>query len=167
MKRVLDFLFSGIENGNYTVLIVIVCVIFVLWLLTAIARWRTFNKMGEHGWKAFIPFYGYYVIFKKCWSKNAAVNYICTTIVYIFFQAGVYKSSDQTIEILCSIAELIIAVELLYLTVRINFRMSRAFGHGFWFGLGMWLLPFIFTFVLGFGKSEYIGIDSIKAEKKQ
>lgn len=157
MKHVLDFLFPDIKDGNYTALTVIVCVIFALWLLTAVARWRTFNKMGEAGWKAFIPLYGNYVIYARCWSKKVAVNYVLTAIVYAFFEAGLYKGSTELTIMLCSIGELIIAIEMLYLTVRINFRMSRAFGHGFLFGLGLWLFPFIFTFILGFGKSKYIG----------
>lgn len=157
MKHILDFLFPGAESGSYTALTVILCVVFGLWLLTAIARWRTFNKMGESGWKAFIPLYGYYVIYAKCWNKTTAINYVCSVIISAFFEAGIYKGTTELTATLCSIGELIVAIELLYLTVRINFRMAKAFGHGFWFGLGLWLFPFIFTFVLGFGKSEYIG----------
>lgn len=167
MKHVLDFLFPSFKDGNYTALIVIVCITAALWLLTAVARWRTFNKMGVAGWKAFIPLYGYYIIFSKCWDKRAAMNYVCVTIVYAFFQAGVYKGTTELVAILCSIGELLTALELLYLTVRINFRMAKAFGHGFWFGLGLWLFPFIFTFVLGFGGSEYIGTSQQTAKQSQ
>lgn len=166
MKYVWEYLFPGLKEGEYAAVIVICGVMVALWLLTAVARWRTFNKMGEPGWKAFIPLYGYYVIYAKCWDKRAAFNYVCTTLVYLAFQAGVYRGSgSRVIEILCSVGELITAIELLYLTVRINFRMSKAFGHGFWFGFGLWILPFIFTFILGFGKSEYIGNPPLKGKK--
>ena len=166
MKHVLDFLFPDYQGGNYTPLIVIVCVMFVLWLLTAIARWRMFNKMGEPGWKAFIPIYGYFVLFSKCWDKKHAWDYVATTVLYAFFEAGIYVGSTDIIVLLCSIAQLIIAINLLYITIRINFRVSKAFGHGFWFGLGMWLFSFVFTFILGFGKSEYIGNMSEQADKQ-
>lgn len=167
MKHILDVLFPNVKDENPTALIVIACVMFALWLLTAIARWRTFNKMGEAGWKAFIPLYGNYIIYAKCWNKKVAWHYVLTAIVYAFFEAGVYKGSTELTMTLCLIGELIIAIEMLCLTVRINFRMSKAFGHGFWFGLGLWLLPFIFTFVLGFGKSEYVGVPQKKAAKEQ
>lgn len=167
MKIILELIFPGIKKGDYTAAIVILCVVFALWLVTAIARWRTFNKMGEAGWKAFIPFYGYYVIFAKCWDKKAAWNYVLTAIVYAFFEAGFYKGTTQLTTILCSVGELIVAIDMLYLTVRINFRMSKAFGHGFLFGLGLWLFPFIFTFILGFGKSEYIGNAQLQGAKNQ
>lgn len=159
MKYVWEFLFPGIKEGEYTAAIVILCVMFALWFLTAVARWRTFNKMGEAGWKAFIPLYGYYIIYAKCWNKKTAINYVCAMIVYLLFQSGVYRGSTRVTTLLCSIGELIIAIELLYLTIRINFRMSKAFSHGWLFGLGLWLLPFIFTFILGFGSSEYVGSD--------
>ena len=74
MKYILDLLFPDVEAGNYTALVVIVCVAFTLWLLTAVARWRTFNKMGEAGWKAFVPFYSLYILYSKCWSTKAARN---------------------------------------------------------------------------------------------
>lgn len=167
MKYVLEFFFPGIKEAHYTAGIVILCIAAGLWLLTAVARWRTFNKMGEAGWKAFIPLYGSYVLYSKCWDKKAALYYVCATIVYAFFQAGVYKGTTQLTTILCSIAELIIAIEVLYLSIRINFRMSKAFGHGYGFGFGLWLLPFIFTFVLGFGSSKYIGNPPLKTGKKQ
>lgn len=167
MKHVLDFLFPDIEKGNYTALIVIVCVTFALWLLTAVARWRTYNKMEVAGWKAFIPFYGYFVLYDKCWDRPHAWDYICTTFVYICFETGLYKGDTDLTVLLCSIGELIIAINLLYLTVRINFRVSKAFGHGFWFGLGLWLFPFIFTFVLGFGSSKYIGVPQPKTAKNR
>lgn len=165
MKHVLDFLFPGMKDGNYTALIVILCVTFALWLLTAVARWRTYNKMGVAGWKAFIPLYGYFVLFDKCWDRKHAWDYVLTAIVYACFEAGLYKGDTDLTILLCSIGELIFAINVLYLTIRINFRVSKAFGHGFWFGVGMWLLPFIFTFILGFGSSEYIGVPQSEKSK--
>lgn len=155
------------ESGNDKALIAMVCVTAVLWLLTAVARWRTFNKMGEAGWKAFVPLYGYYVIYAKCWNKRTAVNYVCSVLLSAGFEAGLYHGSTETIALLCTISELILAIELLYLTVRINFRMAKAFGHGFWFGLGLWLFPFIFTFVLGFGGSKYSGVSQAKTAERE
>ena len=164
MKHVLDFLFPDYQ-GSYTPLIVISCITLVLWLLTAVARWRTYNKMGVAGWKAFIPFYGDFVLFDKCWDRGHAWDYLGTAFIYICFETGLYKGSTDLTILLCSIGQLIIALNLLYLTVRINFRMAKSFGHGFWFGLGMWVLPFIFTFILGFGKSEYVGISESEKSK--
>ena len=67
----LEILFPGIKEGQYTLAIIIFCISVVLWLLVAAARWRMFTKMGEAGWKAFVPFYGLYIMYfllQKVWS---------------------------------------------------------------------------------------------------
>lgn len=163
MKTVLEVLFPNVKEGDYTALIVILSVTAALWLLTAVARWRTFNKMGVAGWKAFIPLYGYYVIYAKCWSRTSAVHYVFSVILSACFEVGLFHGNNEIVAMIFTICELILAIELLYLTVRINFRMAKAFGHGFGFGLGLWLFPFIFTFVLGFGRSKYVGISGRRA----
>lgn len=61
----LETLFPGIKEGQYTLLIILSCISVALWLLIAVARWSMFTKMGEAGWKAFIPFYDIYVLFSK------------------------------------------------------------------------------------------------------
>lgn len=167
MKYILDLLFPDVEAGNYTALVVIVCVAFTLWLLTAVARWRTFNKMGEAGWKAFVPFYGLYIMFSKCWSTRAAWNYITGIFVSVLFEFGVFKSTGDIAMIASYICELLVAICMLYLSIRINFRVAKAFGHGAGFGFGLWLFPYIFTFIIGFGKSEYIGNPLPEAKNKQ
>ncbi|MDX6479980.1 MAG: hypothetical protein QOG85_490 [Gaiellaceae bacterium] len=35
--------------------------------------------------------------------------------------------------------------------------LARSFGKGFWFAAGLWLLPFIFVPILGFGSATYQG----------
>ena len=55
---------------------------------------------------------------------------------------------------------------MLYLSICINFRIAKAFGHGAGFGFGLWLFPYIFTFIIGFGKSEYVGNPLPNAKNK-
>ena len=163
----LEILFPGIKEGQYTLAIIIFCISVVLWLLVAAARWRMFTKMGEKGWKAFVPFYGLYIMYAKCWSTKAAWNCILGIFVSALFEFGAFKTNGEIATILCSIGELIVAVYMLYLSVRINFRVAKAFGHGAAFGFGLWLFPYIFTFIIGFGKSEYIGNPLPGAKNKQ
>ena len=88
----LEILFPGIKEGQYTLLIILSCISVALWLLIAVARWSMFTKMGEKGWKAFIPFYDIYILFSKCWSTRAAWNYITGIFVSVLFEFGVFKS---------------------------------------------------------------------------
>lgn len=126
----LEILFPGIKEGQYTLAIIISCISVALWLLVAAARWRMFTKMGEKGWKAFVPFYGLYIMYSKCWSTKAAWNCILGIIVSALFEFGAFKTDGEIATILCSIGELMVAVYMLYLSVRINFRVAKAFGHG-------------------------------------
>ena len=162
----LGILFSGIKEGQYTLAIIISCVSLALWLLIAVARWSMFTKMGEAGWKAFIPFYDIYILFSKCWSKRAAWNYITGIFVSVLYEFGVFKSTSDIAMIASYICELLVAICMLYLSIRINFRIAKAFGHGAGFGFGLWLFPYIFTFIIGFGKSEYIGNPLLNAKNK-
>ena len=91
----LKILFPGIKEGQYTLLIILSCISVALWLLIAIARWSMFTKMGEKGWKAFIPFYDIYILFSKCWSTRAAWNYITGIFVSVLFEFGVFKSTGD------------------------------------------------------------------------
>ena len=107
----LEILFPGIKEGQYTLAIIISCISVALWLLVAAARWRMFTKMGEAGWKAFVPFYGLYILFSKCWSTRAAWNYITGIFVSVLFEFGVFKSTGDIAMIASYICELLVAKE--------------------------------------------------------
>ena len=40
----------------------------IVGILSIIAWWRIFAKAGEKGWKAIIPFYNMYVMYKLFWK---------------------------------------------------------------------------------------------------
>ncbi len=60
-----------------------------------------------------------------------------------------------TVQCVCMLVEFIALVVILVLTIGYSFRLAKAFDHGFFFGLGLLLMPYIFYFVLAFGDSEY------------
>jgi hypothetical protein len=39
----------------------------------------------------------------------------------------------------------------------VNMDLAKSFGQGAGFGIGLWLLPYIFAPILGFGKAKYLG----------
>lgn len=57
-------------------------------------------------------------------------------------------------------------VQTVFLKVYSNLDIAKAFGHGAGFGFGLWLFPYIFTFIIGFGKSEYVGNPLLNAKNK-
>ena len=54
-------------------------VIFVIIIiLKCVATWKIFVKMGEPGWKALIPFYNEYMLYKKVWHPGWFVAMLIT-----------------------------------------------------------------------------------------
>lgn len=129
----------------------------VLWVILAVARWRVFTKMGEAGWKAFIPIYSLYILVSRCWNKKSAWSLVISTVVCGLMQGIAAVVTNDTAILVCSLIEIVVGIYVIVMTVRFYIRMAKAFGHGTGFGIGLWLLPHIFTLVLGFGGSAYVG----------
>jgi len=87
--------------------------------------WKVFEKAGEPGWAAIIPIYNIYVMIKI--SGNAWWWLILMLI------------------------PLINAIAF----AKINIDVADKFGQGLLFGLGLWILGFVFWPVLGFGDYQY------------
>lgn len=90
-------------------------------------NWMIFVKAGEAGWKSLIPFYNSYISYKIAWGKGWYFLLVFIPVIGFIFP------------IICA------------------FKLAKAFGHGFAWGLGINLLPIIFYPMLAFGKSQYIG----------
>lgn len=105
---------------------------FWIWIIAALILailplWGIFVKAGEDGWKAIIPIYNYYVLLK------------------VVGRPGWWL--------------------LLYLVPIVNFviyiivmnDLSKSFGYGAGFTVGLVLLNWIFLMILAFGSSTYRG----------
>ena len=49
---------------------IVFAIIGVILLLSIIATWKIFVKMGEEGWKCLIPFYSNYILCKHTWGNG-------------------------------------------------------------------------------------------------
>lgn len=96
-------------------------------VLLLVAAWKIFQKAGEAGWKAIIPFYNIYTLVKI--ADGNGFKFLLFLIPIVGF-----------------IYDIIFSI-----------RLAKAFGKGTGFGIGVFLLPNIFTLILGFGKAEYVG----------
>jgi len=104
-------------------------VLYILLLVIIIAgMWKVFEKAGEPGWAAIVPFYNAYVLTCKIAQK----------------------------EILWFILLFIPLVNLVAAIV-ISIEVAQKFGKGAGFGVGLALLGFIFYPILGFGDARYMG----------
>ena len=118
------------------------------YLLLALGRWQMFEKMGQPGWKGFIPIYSDYILYGSCWQT--VFFWVALTASAICAFGGTDSRS-----LLVSLAGVIgAALEFL-----LSLRISRAFGHGIPFAVGLTLFNPIFVLYLGFGPDRYRMLD--------
>lgn len=98
---------------------------WIVVILLIIANWKIFEKAGQAGWKSLIPFYNGYTSFKITFSSGWFFLLMLIPVVNII-------------------------IHIMYCN-----KLSKAFGHGIGFTLGLIFLPNIFTLILGFNGDTY------------
>lgn len=98
-----------------------------LLVIVVAGMWKAFEKAGEAGWLAIIPIVNLYIMIKI--SGNA-----WWWLILMF------------VPLLNIIA-----------FAKISIDVADEFGQGLLFGVGLWLLGFVFWPLLGFGDYEYRG----------
>ena len=124
------------------------------YIIMVIANWRIFSKAGEAGWKSLIPFLNSYVTFKIAWNRTMFWIMIGTLILGSVF-TGMAGEDDTTFAIVGAVFALACSI----INIICTHKLSKAFGHGIIFTLGLLFLNPLFVLILGLGKSEYIGPD--------
>lgn len=108
---------------------VIVGIILLIW--SVVAYWKLFEKAGQPGWAAIIPFYNLFVLLKIIGRPSWWI------ILYL-------------IPIVNIVTHLIVANDL-----------AKAFGKSSAFGFfALWLFSLIGISILGFGQAQYKGVPS-------
>jgi hypothetical protein len=103
-----------------------ICLVELVIIAIVLAgMWKAFVKAGHPGWAAIVPFYNLYVM------TLIARREILWFILLI-------------IPIVNIVASLIVSIDI-----------AKKFRHGAGFGVGLWLLGFVFWPILGFGDSTY------------
>lgn len=103
-------------------------IVYLAFIVLAIAgMWKTFDKAGEEGWKAIIPIYNIIVLLKIVGRPWWWV--LLMLIPCVNFVIWIIVAND----------------------------LSKSFGQGTGFTIGLVFLSAIFIMVLGFGNSRYVG----------
>lgn len=135
-----------------------ISIIALVWyVLQIIANWRIFKKAGEAGWKSIIPIYNSYILFKIAWKPL----YFWLEIV-IAAVVGVLGALAPQMENAASVISVVILIALVVFcifNIILFYKLSKAFGHGVGFTLGLLFLNPIFMLILGFGSAQYQGAD--------
>lgn len=104
-----------------------VVTIILLNIIYIVAEWKIFTKAGKPGWAILIPIYNIIVL----------LEIIGKPWYWIFLL-------------------LIPGINFIFVIWMTNL-LSKSFGYGVGFTLGLIFLSFIFILVLGFGDSRYVG----------
>ena len=129
---------------------------FIWWLLQIIANWNIFTKAGEAGWKSIIPVYSDYISYKIAWQPSYFwLVFVLGIITSVANGMADPNETNTTILLIVSLIRIIVAI----ISILYCIKLSRAFGHGIGFAIGLIFLQPIFMLILGFGNDPYYGAD--------
>ena len=94
-------------------------------ILSLVASWMIFKKMGREGWEGIIPIYSLYVLCQELYGNGWRFLLVLIPFVNIYF------------------------------VIKLYIDLAKAFNKGVGFGIGMVLLPFIFQLILAFSDAQY------------
>ncbi|MBR2766860.1 hypothetical protein IKD67_02130 [Candidatus Saccharibacteria bacterium] len=150
---------GGIVGGAAVAMSIFLVVWFIMMV---IAWWKIFEKAGEKGWKALIPIYDLYILYKivgmKMWFWISLLLGVVGGIVIaaMGFDPNTLNansfSGNTLAPAIIYVVELVISFVI---SVVVYARLSKVFGHGVGFTLGLVFLSGIFMLILGFGSSKY------------
>jgi hypothetical protein len=136
------------------------CIVGALFaVLYIIAIWRIFKKANRSGWNIFIPIIGTYRFYKIAGAVDLFWKIIFCIFAYLVIIALMVLApatmGTPIALIVSGIILVVTSIRLLIISLKFCSRLSNAFGHGFWFTLGLIFFPGIFILILAFGRFKY------------
>ena len=112
---------------------------------------EAFTKAGEEGWKSIIPFYNNYILYKIVWdTKFFFISLGLILGMWLCMIGASFSAIFTMLYLACLIAGAVIGIMC-------DYKLSKSFGHGAGFTVGLIFLGIIFYPILGFGRSPYLG----------
>ena len=131
---------AAVAGGILALLGAFMFVFALVGLVVLVGMWKTFSKAGQPGWAAIIPFYNLVVLFRI----GGQSGWLALTWLLNFIPV-------------------IGGLAFLGILIWNHVNVSKRFGHGVGFALGLVFLSPIFWLILGFGSSKYIGDQAAQA----
>ena len=126
-------------------------IIGIIWIiLVIIALWKIFEKAWESGWKAIIPIYNVYIMYKIAGMKNW-FWYIIIVAIIAWILAACFGEGSRSADIITMVASLfnwIVAIIAAY-------KLPRKFGWGVFTSILYVIFTSICILILGFGNYKY------------
>lgn len=113
------------SDFEFSIGFIVIALAIAVFMIAAL--WKVFEKAGEEGWKAIIPFYNCYVLLKIVGKPGWWLILFLIPIVNYVFIIWTYN------------------------------MLSKSFGKEEGFTIGLVLLGIVFFPILGFGDAKYLG----------
>lgn len=134
-----------------------------LFALRLVANWLILDKAGDKGWKALIPFYGSYTLFKLVWDKNIYwFALFFNILMYATMIYSKYPEAALQLPILLVLLLVLYAVSTAFF-VFWQIHLAKAFGRINSFAVGLIFLHNVFICILAFGNAKYIGAQPLRS----
>ena len=119
-------------------MIVVLVVSLLYYVITALGLGRMFRKAGEPAWKAWIPGYNLYILYKRCWTAKMfwiwlALDFVCMLVNKL--------NSDNLI---LSLIVIVFGIASIVIMAKQCGRVARAYGRGIGTAVGLFFFPMIF-----------------------
>jgi hypothetical protein len=144
----------------FTIFFSVICLAILALLI--VSMWKIYGKMGEPGWKCIVPFYSNWVLIERLrkprswfWIMTLCGLIICVLYVMLLVRIIGCPEEMPAGTILLILVILAVAVVSLVYGIKITHALSKAFGQGTGFTVGMILLPVVFYPVLAFGSYQF------------
>lgn len=134
---------SGFYNYNdnlFVILWFVIVLVLYFIIVKYTSMWFIFGKAGEKGWKALIPLYNIYLLYKISFQGKENLHYF---IEYMLF----------------SVLTIILPTFLiLSLIIKLTqyYKLGKTFGKKTWFCICTALVPIIFMPIIAFDSSNYL-----------
>lgn len=115
-------------------------------ILELVGKWQVFRKMGIAPWKCLIPYYSTYVAYRAVWS----VQFFWAWLVLELASSFLPSPFALELRFLVRLIAFVVLVLSTVCNVLFCYQLSRAFGEGIAFTVGLFLIPWIFYLILGF-----------------
>ncbi len=122
------------SSGSAFGLLLVVVIWIIVYVLFALGMYGSFQKAGQPGWAAFVPIYNFIIMLKVAGRPASCAWFLLLAVVPFFG-----------------------GIVLLVIAIIVLNDISRSFGHGGGFTVGLVLLGPIFWYILWLGPSQYRG----------
>lgn len=129
-----------------------IIVSILVYVASAVGLMKMFEKAGEKNWKAWIPFYNTYLLFKMCW-KTVWFWPIVGGMAFIAIFGNLKVGSPWSV--IFAVLIVIVLIGIFVIRCILANYIAKAFGKSAGWTVGLIFVGWLFYLLLGFGEAKF------------